>query len=168
MNEMMMVKSREISGVKTAILQFNYSWDKSLPSLKFFFPSREVELGKASFLLFLSHLFLLVLRRTRPAHHLKESSSPLAGLICSFLFFFSRVQQQQKQQTATTRTTAVAVKQDSHCTWRPANFPTSVPAALGFFRKLSSSTTFFQLESLRSVSGSSRNQGWSEVGHSWF
>ena len=76
--------------------------------------------------------------------------------ICFFFFSFRREQQQQSTQE----------QQDSHCAWRPANFPTSVLADLGFFGKLSSSTTVFQLESLRSVSGSSRNQHLSEVGHS--
>ena len=37
--------------------------------------------------------------------------------------------------------------------------PTSYSGDLGFFGKLSPSTIVFQLESLRSVSGSSRNQG---------
>ena len=50
----------------------------------------------------------------------------------------------------------------------PEPIPMSYSGDLGFFGKLSSSTIVFQLELFRSMSGSSRNQGWSKVGHSWF
>ena len=41
----------------------------------------------------------------------------------------------------------------------PESIPATSPTDLGLFGKISSSTTVFQLESLRSVAGSSRNLG---------
>ena len=105
MNEMMMVKSREISGVKTVILQFNYFWDKSLPSLNFFFP--HVKLSWARLLSFSSLVICFCsfcaepdqLTTLRSPHlHLLASSAPFSSSSLGCSSSRSSKQQQQGQQ----------------------------------------------------------------------
>ena len=76
-----------------------------------------------------------------------------------------RKQQQQRPETAA-EVEAAETDRTTNFWSLPEPIPTSYSGDLRLFGKLSSSTTVFQLESLRSVSGSSRNQHLSEVGHS--
>ena len=146
----------EILGNKTVICQLKLALQKPLPSL----------LREYFLLLFLFFSFLLLLLGFfRPPSPSRPPPEPTTFTSCLSTTVSPSSQHQKSKETA-----AAAAKNNSRSRsssidgtakfWSlPEPIPMLYSCDFRLFGKLSLSTTVLQLESLRSVSGSSRNEG---------